>query len=750
MRSILLLIGAGGLTAAVAQVVLARELLVVADGNELNLGLLLSCWLLLVALGCVGGRLVPERFASRALPALLLLLCVAAIGQVAAARVVRGMLGVQFGEAMPIGRAAAAVAIVLAPVCLLVGAQFAVACRAGERIDADAPRKVYLAEGAGAAVGGALATLAVVPHVSNVEAGVVVLVVGAAGVWGAACLSAGRLRLHWSGLLVLAGLAALALRLPARADMALLRKQWLPLRVVEAANSRYGSIVAAQPAGWRVGQLSFYVNGKYIASAADPLAVAQTAHLCLLEHERPRTVLLIGGAASGIIPVMLSHHLQRIVYVELDPGLIDVVHRLSRGSDGLSHPRVTAVFSDARRFVQGCRERFDVILVDLPGPETVLLSRFYTLEFFQQARRLLGSGGVLALHLPASANYYSDEALALHATVWQTLATVFPRVLATPSEPRYFFASTNGAITVNPEPLIRRFRERSVPTTNFHPYLLYDILDPGRAREVERALRSTSAPISTDLRPIACFRAQRMWNLVTGSLPPRALRWLDAHPWQALGAILGLFILPGLGWLFRRGRRMAVVGSVAAFGMAGMVAEVGLLLAFQSMRGYVYEQIGAILAGFMAGLVIGAWLPARIRVLARKPRGSLIALQALAAGYFLAMPALVGIIGQGWAGVLIFYLLVVAVGVLVGLAYPICVSLTGSKSGASLYAADLFGACVGALAAGAFILPLLGLGPACWALAALFVVLAGGSVRGMGQAADAPKLWRRSAHALRS
>jgi spermidine synthase len=718
--SILLLIGGGGLTAAVAQVVLARELLVVFDGNELNLGLLLSCWLLLVALGCcAGSRLVPERSASRALPALLFLLCLAAIGQVAAARVVRGMLGIQFGEAMPIGSAAAAVAIVLAPVCLLVGAQFAVACRAGERIDADAPRKVYLAEGAGAAVGGALATFAVVPHVSNLEAGVLVLAVGAAVVWGAACVSAGRLCLHWSGLLVLAGAVALALRLPARADMALLRRQWLPLRLIEVVNSRYGSIVAARHAG----QLSFYVNGRYVASAADPLAVAQTAHLCLLEHERPKSVLLIGGAASGIIPVMLSHHLQRIVYVELDPGLIDVVRRLSHGSDGLSEPRVKAVFSDARRFVQGCRERFDVILVDLPGPETVLLSRFYTLEFFQQARRLLGSGGVLALHLPASANYYSDEALALHATVWQTIKRVFPRILATPSEPRYFFASATGEITLNPEPLIRRFRERSVPTTNFHPYLLYDILDAARASEVERALRSTSAPISTDLRPISCFGAQRMWNLVTGSLPPRALRWLDAHPWQALGAIVGLFILPGLGWLFKRGRRMAVAGTVAAFGMAGMVAEVGLLIAFQAARGYVYEHIGAILGAFMAGLVIGAWLPARIPALVRKPRGSLIALQALAAGYFLAMPALVGIIGQGGAGVLVFYLLVVAVGVLVGLAYPICVSLTGRRSGASLYAADLAGACVGALSAGAFILPLLGVASASWALAALFAAL---------------------------
>jgi spermidine synthase len=720
MAAVLLLIGYAGLAAAVAQVVLARELLVVSDGNELSLGLLLSVWLLLVAIGCSAGRLVPRRFSAGALGVLLIAVCLAAGSQVASARLVRGLLGVRFGEAMPLGGAAEAAVIVLAPVCLLVGALFAVACRASEQMDADAPRRIYLAEGIGAAIGGALATFVIVPHMTSLSAALLLLALGAVVVWAAACLHARRAAVHWSGLFLVAGGLLFALRVPGKADAALLRKQWLPLRVLEAVNSRYGSIVAARHAD----QESFYVNGKYLASAADPLAAAQTANLCLLEHAGPRSVLLIGGAASGIIPVMFSHHLQRIVYVELDPALIEMVRRRSPGQSGLSDKRVQAVFADARRFVQGCKQRFDVILVNLPGPETVLLSRFYTLEFFRQAHRLLANGGVLALYLPASSNYYSDEQLALHATVWQTLKRVFPRVLATPSEPRYFFASAGGGTTLDSEALIRRYQQRHVTAEHFHPYLLYDLLDAERARSVREALEATSAPVSTDLRPAACFRAQRLWNLTTGSLPPRALRWLDEHPWHAMGAILGLFGLMGLGWLFKRGRRIAVVGSIAGFGMAGMVAEVGLLLAFQAIRGYVYEHIGAILAAFMVGLVVGAWLPARAPVLTRKARLSLVALQVVAAIYFVLLPVALGMAGAGWAGLVVFYLLVVAAGALVGLAYPVGVSLLGGGSGAALYAADLAGACVGALSAGAFILPLVGLGAASRALAGLFLFLA--------------------------
>ena len=40
-----------GFTAVVAQVVLMRELIVVFQGNEISLGLLLACWLLWTAAG---------------------------------------------------------------------------------------------------------------------------------------------------------------------------------------------------------------------------------------------------------------------------------------------------------------------------------------------------------------------------------------------------------------------------------------------------------------------------------------------------------------------------------------------------------------------------------------------------------------------------------------------------------------------------------------------------------------------------
>lgn len=55
-RPALLLLLAAGFSAGVAQVLLMRELMVLAYGNELSMGLLLACWLLAGALGSLVGR----------------------------------------------------------------------------------------------------------------------------------------------------------------------------------------------------------------------------------------------------------------------------------------------------------------------------------------------------------------------------------------------------------------------------------------------------------------------------------------------------------------------------------------------------------------------------------------------------------------------------------------------------------------------------------------------------------------------
>ena len=72
-------------------------------------------------------------------------------------------------------------------------------------------------------------------------------------------------------------------------------------------------------------------------------------------------------------------------------------------------------------------------------------------------------------------------------------------------------------------------------------------------------------------------------------------------------AVALLSFLPG-----RERRERAAAGScVAATGFTLMALQIFLLLAFQSVYGYVYTQLAILIGLFMAGIALGSWLAMR-------------------------------------------------------------------------------------------------------------------------------------------
>jgi len=159
--------------------------------------------------------------------------------------------------------------------------------------------------------------------------------------------------------------------------------------------------------------------------------------------------------------------------------------------------------------------------------------------------------------------------------------------------------------------------------------------------------------------------------------------------------------------------------SMLLAGGVGMALEVTLLLALQTLSGVVYGLVGYAIGAQMAGLALGAWLGRRASATARRAGWTLcwsqIALGAVAAGACSGGVLLSAGVGLAWnAAAAVLPLLMAATGVLVGLQFPAAVRLASGAqpqvSGATaLYAADLVGACVGALVASLVVVPLLGM-----------------------------------------
>jgi len=163
---------------------------------------------------------------------------------------------------------------------------------------------------------------------------------------------------------------------------------------------------------------------------------------------------------------------------------------------------------------------------------------------------------------------------------------------------------------------------------------------------------------------------------------------------------LGLFLSCRLSPAVRRMTLMATVG------FCGMVLENVLLLHYQIKSGVLYQDIGILLTGFMAGLALGAMAFHRNKP---KPAWGFL----LAIGFFLlSLFVYAGIAISSVAGMFPVMAALCLTGLFVSMFFAF-LSLWDdpepTKITSPLLAADLFGGSLGAVISGLFLIPFFGL-----------------------------------------
>ena len=739
-----------GFTAVAGQIVLMRELIQVFNGNEISLGILLGTWLLWTAVGSAGasaltgvmrlGRNRP-RWAVAALECLLAVSLPATIWALRDAK--------SFFQTVP-GELVGPVPMLLTSlVCLSVfcaasGALFVTAARMAEAEGGLSARRAasaaYLLEAAGSGLGGILASVVLVRFLESFQ---IAAIVGVLNVCTAAAILLRTRRVT----VLLAGAAALAavpllIWVAPQWDAAARARLWRGFNVVGERNSIYGNLVVTETGKTETGAIrSIYTNGAILANAPDPASAEEAVDYALLEHAAPRRILLIGGGANGAVAEALKHPaVERLDYVELDPALIGMARQFfpAQTADFDSDPRVHLHFLDGRRFLAETRKKFDVIIVDVPDPQTAQLNRFYTVEFFREARSHLTPGGLLALELRSSEETISPDLADFLRCIRKTLGEVFPYQAAIPGETIHFFGAMQAdTLTSDPNVLVARLRERRLNTQYVREYFIPYRMTPDRMQQVETGLRPAAAtPVNRDFAPIAYEFDVVLWSSQFKSGYAEWFRAAAHVSFRRVAAALALLLavavvllnlLPG-----RERRRRAAAGScVAATGFTLMALQIFLLLAFQSVYGYVYTQLAILIGLFMAGIALGSWLAMQSRPLGAGVTMAFTQLLLVIAGPALLLVAeLMGRFSSptaSWiAAQVIFPALAALAGMLGGFQFVVAAGIflreRGGLSGLGvLYAIDLVGGCVGALVLSGFLIPVFGFWRTAWLVAGINV-----------------------------
>ncbi|MBZ5682485.1 MAG: fused MFS/spermidine synthase [Acidobacteriia bacterium] len=745
VRAVLTLIG---FSAVIGQIVLMRELIVVFNGNEISLGIMLATWLFWTA----AGSGLSSRFAlggnnaRRAVAALDCLLGVSLPPTIWALRASRSFFQTVPGELVGPAPMLFTSLACLSLFCVVSGALFVVATRMYERECAVSARvatsSAYLLEAAGSAFGGILASIVLLRFLGSFQIATIVTLLNL-------CMAAVLLfqvsRKQLGAVTVAAALFAILLLVyvAPSLDRSAQARLWRGFRLVGSRDSVYGNLAVIETGSAETGNIrSIYDNGVILANAPDENAAEEAVHYALLEHPAPRQLLLIGGGVNGSIAQALKHPtVERIDYVELDPALIDMARQFFpvQSVPVVSDLRVHIHYADGRYYLKTAGDTFDVIILNVPDPQTAQLNRFYTAEFFRSARDHLASGGLLALQLRSSEDYISPDLAEFLRCIHHTLRTVFPYVVAVPGETIHLFAATRpDVLTDSPQTLIARLQERNLKTQYVREYFIPFRMMPDRMEQVrERLQQLTSTPVNRDFEPIAYYFDVVLWST---QFKLGYSRWFRAAAHIAFNGVIDavlvvlLFVAVLLAFVPAREKRArcAAACCVAATGFTLMTLQILLLLAFQSVYGYVYHQLAILVAMCMAGIAFGSWLGIRrIRSSDSPPYPTIAATQVLLA---LSGPALIFAVGllsrisgvaTTWlAAQFVFPALAALCGMLGGYQFPIATEIylhdsSGRSKLGTLYAIDLLGGCAGALLLSSYLIPVFGFWKTAWLSAAV-------------------------------
>ena len=504
LRAVLVLIG---FTSTVAQIVLLRELMVVSYGNEISLGVMLASWLLWTALG---SSLI-GRFAARVshpatqMAALQILLALLLPATVFSARASRGVFHAFPGEVLGPVPIFVTCLITLSFFCTVSGWAFVAGGRFHAHESGSSPlaavNSVYLLEAVGAALGGILVSLMLFCSLNSVQ---IALLVSTLNLIGAAVLIL-RKRSHQLSTVVILFVAWMLVGLPEgrHLEAVSLAHLWPGFHLLDTRNSVYGNLAVVETGGIR----SLLENGLVMFNVPD----AASAESLVIRRAEDLGLAVDAGQEQFQI-----RRCCRYVAAKFDPTVLELAEKYfpAQWIAARADPRVHVHHADGRLFLKTTDQVFDVIIVDLPAPQTAQLNRFYTLDFFREAAKKLSKNGVFSFQLHAAEEYLSPDLGAFLRCIDKSLYEVFPVVRTMPGESVHFFAAKrDGILAADSVELLSRLSARHLNTRYVREYYIRFRMMPDRVADLEQNLRPLpDTPINRDLAPIAYYFDVELWS----------------------------------------------------------------------------------------------------------------------------------------------------------------------------------------------------------------------------------------------
>ena len=711
-----------GLTSIISQLVIIREAIINFYGNELFIGLAIGFWLIWVSIGSLS---LPQLF-SKPNSLKVLVFChfitpFVLFGEIILFRLNRLLLA-NSGQTPDFILSLGYLFLIIAPLCLILGLQFVMAAKTvitnvqkessrlkrivewiREKFFVQQKIKItylvsqgYFYEALGLVIGGLLFSFIFV-RLDSINLFFVLAIINI-------------------GILLM--LIIFTWLTPDVSSFFINKTnnwRFANQKLVKSVNTRFGQIAITQTGD----QYNFYESGLFIGSTQENFFKEELIHFPLLYHSSPKQILLIGGGFNGVINEILKYPVEKIYYLELDPQLITLVQPYLSPELLVAQkdPRVNIVFDDAIHFLKTSDQSFDIVIVNLPNPSTVLINRFYTINFFERIKEKLNQDGILEIYLSSSANYFSPGLEDLATSVFRRLDQTFDNLVVLPEDNILYLAS-QAKINYNPWQLLKRYNQYGLNNQLVtKDYIYYRLTNERVAQALDNFKADSTPEINADIQPVGYWHQNLFWF---SSHYPKITKSLGILSKITLGRlvifslIMFFIIFYSLDVLVKKKERiLATLTTIPEFSMLSV--EIIFLFLFQIIYGYLYYQLSLIITVLLTGIGVSTWL-ANFLVLRGKVKYSyLIRLYFYISLYFIFLVLIILFLPQALELPAVFYWLVFMAGFLGGMEFPMVnkfylqLKLEPDKKTGTIYSADSLGSSLGAIIATIFLLPILGI-----------------------------------------
>lgn len=181
-------------------------------------------------------------------------------------------------------------------------------------------------------------------------------------------------------------------------------------QVIYSKQSEYQKIVLTK----HKDDLRMYLNGNIQFSSNDEYRYHEALIHPAMSLVKNRGEILILGGGDGLAAreILKYPDVKHITLVDLDPEVIKIsktnhlIKALNEGS--LDNEKVEIINTDAYKYLEETKKKYDVVIVDLPDPNNESLNKLYTNLFYRLIYNHLNEHGIVSIQ--STSPYYAKKA----------------------------------------------------------------------------------------------------------------------------------------------------------------------------------------------------------------------------------------------------------------------------------------------------------------------------------------------------